>query len=258
MPAHARNVVSTELATRLAPLGAANDAGVGTVEHVLAALSALGVDNALIEVDGPEVPILDGSARPFVEAIATAGIVAQGRSRRVLEVLAPVRVGAGAAFAEFRPGGPGLTLDIAIDFADPAIGRQRRVCALDPATFVREIAPARTFGFVADVERLWRAGFATGSSLENTVAIADGRILNAEGLRAPDEFVRHKMLDAIGDLALAGVAIRGTFRSYRGGHALNHAAVAALLADSRAWRLVECDAAHRPQQTAAHFPSATP
>ena len=258
MPAHARNVVSTKLATRLAPSGAANDAGVGTVEHVLAALSALGVDNALIEVDGPEVPILDGSARPFVEAIATAGVVAQGSVRRVLEILAPVRVGAGQAFAEFLPGGPGLTLDIAIDFADPAIGRQRRVCALDPATFIREIAPARTFGFVADVERLWRAGYATGSSLENTVAIADGRILNAEGLRAPDEFVRHKMLDAIGDLALAGAAIHGTFRSYRGGHALNHAAVEALLAEPSAWRLVEGESARGSQRTVAPLPSAMP
>lgn len=239
IPAHATNVVSTALATRLAPAGDVQ-AGVGTVEHVLAALSALGIDNALIEVEGPEVPILDGSARPFVEAILAAGIVAQRRPRRVLQILEPVRVEAGEAFAEFLPGGPGHTVDVAIDYADPAVGRQRRVFGLDPAAFARDIAPARTFGFVADVERLWRAGFAVGSSLENTVAIADGRILNTAGLRAPDEFVRHKILDAIGDLALAGAAMQGTFRSFRGGHALNHAALVALLARRDAWRL--CDA----------------
>ena len=256
IPALAQNVISTELATRLAPLGAGDDATVGTVEHVLAALSALGIDNALIEVDGPEIPILDGSARPFVEAIATAGIVAQEHPRRVLEILAPVRVGLGESFAEFLPGGSCLTLDVTIDFADPAVGRQRRVCTLDPASFVREIAPARTFGFIADVERLWRAGYAAGSSLDNTVAIADGRILNAEGLRAPDEFVRHKMLDAIGDLALAGATIHGTFRSYRGGHALNHAALSALLAAPQAWRIVEGDTTHGSRRLDAHFPSA--
>ena len=241
IPALAANVVSTALATRLAPHGA-SDAGVGTVEHVLAALSALGIDNALIEVDGPEVPILDGSARPFVEAVLAAGIVAQRAPRRILQILEPVRVEAGEGFAEFVPGGPGLTLDIAIDYADPAVGRQRRAFALDPAAFARDIAPARTFGFVADVEQLWRAGFAAGSSLENTVAIAGGRILNEAGLRAPDEFVRHKILDAIGDLALAGAAIQGTFRSFRGGHALNHAALVALLARRDAWRCIDAGA----------------
>ena len=249
IPALSRNVVSTALATRLAPEGD-SEAGVGTVEHVLAALSALGIDNALIEVDGPEVPILDGSARPFVEAIFAAGIVAQRRPRRMLRILEPVRVEAGDAFAEFLPGGPGLTLDIAIDYADPAVGRQSRLFALDADAFVRDIARARTFGFVADVERLWRAGFAAGSSLENTVAIADGRVLNEAGLRAPDECVRHKILDAIGDLSLAGAAIQGTFRSFRGGHALNHAALVALLARREAWHVDAVEASPSSRQTA--------
>lgn len=238
IPALAANVVSTALATGLAADGDLQS-GVATVEHVLAALSARGIDNALIEVDGPEVPILDGSARPFVEAIHAAGIVTQRRPRRILQIVEPVRVEAGDAFAEFIPGGPGLTLDVAIDYADAAVGRQRRAFALDPVAFARDIAPARTFGFVADVERLWRAGFAAASSLENTVAIADGRILNATGLRAPDECVRHKILDAIGDLALAGAAIQGTFRSFRGGHALNHAVLSALLARRDAWRHID-------------------
>ena len=167
------------------------------------------------------------------------GVVAQRRPRRGLEILSPVRVEAGASFAEFLPGGRGLTLDVAIDFADPVVGRQRHACRLDAETFARDIAPARTFGFVADVERLWRAGFAAGASFENTIAIDGGRVLNTGGLRYRDEFVRHKMLDAIGDLALAGAPIHGTFRSFRGGHALNHAALTALLADRHAWRLVE-------------------
>jgi UDP-3-O-[3-hydroxymyristoyl] N-acetylglucosamine deacetylase len=236
------NVTSTELCTRLGSPGCGS---IATVEHVMAALAGMGIDNAIVEVDGPEAPILDGSAAPFVEAIEAAGIVEQSRARRFIEILAPVRVSRGRAFAELRPASQdlsrpqGLSLDVEIDFADAAIGRQRRRLRVDPTTFRHELARARTFGFVADVERLWRAGFARGASLDNTVAIADGAVLNAGGLRFPDECVRHKMLDVLGDLMLAGAPLLGAYRSFCGGHTLNHAVLAALFATPAAWRMVE-------------------
>jgi len=232
-PAQWSRVVSTELCTSL---GLDDGAAVATVEHVMAALAGLGVDNALIEVDGPEVPVLDGSAAAFVAAIDEAGLTTQATARRHIEILKTVRVQRGSAFAELSPSADGLTLDVEIDFDHAAIGCQRRALRLDPATFRRELARARTFGFIGDIERLWRAGFALGASLENSIAISDDGVLNPEGLRFRDEFVRHKMLDAVGDLALAGAPIRGAFRSRCGGHALNHAVLVALFADRTAWR----------------------
>lgn len=234
-PALWSNVCATELCTALR-MGARS---VATIEHVSAALAGLGVDNALIEIDGAEAPILDGSAGQFVAAIDEAGLRAFAAPRRVLEILKPVRVQRGSAFAELLPHAGGFSLDIEIVFDHAAIGRQRRALTLDPGAFRREIARARTFGFVRDVERLWQAGFALGASLDNTVAIADEGVLNAEGLRFADECVRHKMLDAIGDLALAGAPILGLFRSRCGGHALNYAVLRALFADRSAWRLHE-------------------
>ena len=228
---------------------------VSGVEHVLAALRGCGVDNATVEVDGPELPMLDGSARPFVLAIRNARLRRQSRPRRAIEVLKPVRVEAGEGFAEFRPAArPGLWLDVSIDYADPAVGRQRRRAKLDASAF-RQIAPARTFGFTADAERLWRQGFALGTSFENTIVVSDGRVLNPGGLRNPDEFVRHKMLDAIGDLALAGAHLHGAFRSHRGGHALNVAALRALLSDRSAWRYRgQAQARHAPARPSAAAP----
>lgn len=234
-PAIWSRVVSTELCTSL---GLGGSACVATVEHAMAALAGLGVDNALIEVDGPEIPVLDGSAAPFVAAIDEAGVRTQAATRRSIEILKTVRVERGGAFAELAPGGEGLALDVEIAFAHAAIGRQRKALRLDPAIFRRELARARTFGFIGDIERLWRAGFALGASLENSIAISDAGVLNPEGLRFRDEFVRHKMLDAVGDLALAGAPIRGVFRSRCGGHTLNHAVLQALFADEGAWRLV--------------------
>ena len=232
-PALWSQVCATELCTALR-IGAQS---VATVEHVMAALAGLGVDNALVEIDGPEAPVLDGSAAAIVEAIDEAGLRTQGVARRRIEILRTVRVERGAAFAELAPAASGFTLDLSIDFAHAAIGRQRKRLAIDPASFRREISRARTFGFIGDLERLWRAGFALGASLENSIAIGDEGVLNPGGLRFADEFVRHKMLDAIGDLALAGAPIRGLFRSHCGGHALNHAVLAALFADRSAWRL---------------------
>ncbi len=194
----------TELCT---VLGDPNFGAVSTVEHVMAALYGPWVDNAVVEIDGPEVPILDGSAIGFVDAIQIKGLVSQHAARRVVHVMRPVAVSHGRGRSELLPREEGLHLDVTIDFDTPVIGRQHMTMELDAAAFAADVASARTFGFMRDVEQLWKSGFALGASLENTVAIGDDRVINPEGLRSPDEFVRHKMLDAIGDLALAGCRV---------------------------------------------------
>lgn len=219
-------------------LGDGNGSAVATVEHLLAALHGLGVDNALIEIDNPEVPIMDGSASCFVEAIDEAGLAELDAPRRYLKVLKPVRVEDCGAYGELTPHN-GFRLDIEIEFDTPVIGNQRIEIDLNPGSFRRELARARTFGFMKDVERLWASGLALGASLDNTVAIGDDRIINREGLRFSDEFVRHKALDAVGDLALAGSPILGAFRSHRGGHRLNTLVLKALFADAEAWTMIE-------------------
>jgi UDP-3-O-[3-hydroxymyristoyl] N-acetylglucosamine deacetylase len=234
--ANVRAVTATEFAT---VLGDAKGPLCSTAEHVLAALSGLGVDNAIIEIDGPEVPILDGSAEPFVAAIDHVGLAALPAPRRYLEILKPVRVAKDHAYGELRPNPHGFRIEIDIEFDHPLIGRQGVALDIDANTFRRELARARTFGFMRDVGKLWNAGYALGASFENTLVITENRLLNPEGLRFTDEFVRHKALDAIGDLALSGVPLLGTYRSMRGGHKLNHAVLSALMADSSAWRLVE-------------------
>jgi UDP-3-O-[3-hydroxymyristoyl] N-acetylglucosamine deacetylase len=219
-------------------LGDGNGSAVATVEHLLAALHGLGVDNAVIEMDNPEVPIMDGSASYFVEAIDEAGLAELDTPRRFLKVLKPVRVDDGGAYGELTPFN-GFHLDVEIEFDTPVIGNQRIEIDLNPGSFRRELARARTFGFMKDVERLWASGLALGASLENTVAIGDDRVINREGLRFADEFVRHKALDAVGDLALAGAPILGAFRSHRGGHRLNTLVLKALFADAEAWTMIE-------------------
>jgi UDP-3-O-[3-hydroxymyristoyl] N-acetylglucosamine deacetylase len=238
IPAVAASVGATELCT---VLGDPRGVFVATVEHLLAALVGLGVDNAVIEMDGPEVPIADGSAAPFVAAIERAGTVAQKASKRMLVVRKPVRVEIGAAQAEFRPY-DGCRFEVEIAYDCPVIGRQALALDLTPEGFRREIARARTFGYMRDVERLWAAGFALGSSLDNSIVIEEGAVINPDGLRYPDEFVRHKLLDAIGDLALAGASMRGLYRSYRGGHRLNALALSTLLSQPDAWTIVSAPA----------------
>jgi UDP-3-O-[3-hydroxymyristoyl] N-acetylglucosamine deacetylase len=235
-------VTMTELCT---VIGDGHDANVATVEHLLAAFSGLGLDNVLVEIDGPEVPIFDGSAAVFVEAVDAVGLTVLDAPRRYLKVLKPVRVERGGAFCELLPSDRGLTLDIEIDFTCGAIGRQRKTLEIGPAAFRRELARARTFGFLSDVERLWKAGFALGASLDNTVTLHEERVLNPEGLRFTDEFVRHKMLDALGDLALAGTPVLGLYRSRCGGHAMNVAALEALFSDATAYALIDAPARQR-------------
>jgi UDP-3-O-[3-hydroxymyristoyl] N-acetylglucosamine deacetylase len=205
----------------------------------MAALHGLGVDNAVIEVDGPEVPIMDGSAEPFVAAIDQAGIVLLPAQRRYIQVLKPVRVAKGESYGELRPHPRGLRIETEIEFDHPLIGRQSVAVDVDPDLFRRDVARARTFGFMRDVAKLWSAGYALGASFENTIVVAENRVLNPEGLRFHDEFVRHKALDAIGDLALAGAPLIGAYKSVRGGHKLNHAVLTALMSDRSAWTYVE-------------------
>jgi UDP-3-O-[3-hydroxymyristoyl] N-acetylglucosamine deacetylase len=242
--ADAGSVIATELAT---VLGDRDGALVSTAEHVLAALRGMGVDNATIEVDGPEVPIMDGSAAAFVAAIEQAGIISQSAPRRFIQVLKPVQVAMGASLGELRPNASGFRVEVEINFASPVIGHQVYNFDLSPERFRREIARARTFGFMSDVARLWSAGFALGSSFENSLVFDQERLLNPEGLRYSDECARHKVLDALGDLALAGLPLLATYRSVRGGHKLNHAVLTALLADRTAWRVVEGETVRRPR-----------
>jgi UDP-3-O-[3-hydroxymyristoyl] N-acetylglucosamine deacetylase len=244
LSANFRAVTATEFAT---VLGDHNGPAVSTTEHVLAAMQALGVDNAVVEVDGPEVPIMDGSAAPFVAAIDQAGIVMLPASRRYIQVLKPVGVAKGDSYGELRPYLRGFRVETEIEFDHPLIGRQAFAIDVEPDLFRRELARARTFGFMRDVAKLWSAGYALGASFENTVVIAENRVLNPEGMRFADEFVRHKAVDAIGDLALSGAPLIGAYRSVRGGHKLNHAVLTALMADRSAWAYVEMPESRRPR-----------
>lgn len=237
--AHWRNIVESTLCTTIG-----NDSGVkiATIEHLMAALAGLEIDNAIVELDGPEVPVMDGSAAPFVFLIECAGVVEQVAPRRGIKVLKPVRVGVNGNAASLVPA-DSFRLSFAIDFASGAIRQQEVSYDLDVENFKHEISRARTFGFLDEVERMRQAGLARGGSLENAVVISGDRILNKEGLRYDDEFVRHKVLDALGDLYLAGGAILGHFHGVRSGHALNHQLIEALFADSSAWRPVTLAAA---------------
>jgi UDP-3-O-[3-hydroxymyristoyl] N-acetylglucosamine deacetylase len=241
------NVIDTRLCTVLAD-ATMPSARVGTVEHLMAALSALGIDNALIEVDGPEIPILDGSAAPFVFLLDCAGWVEQDAPRRSIEVCRTVRVTSGDAWAELRPLGPStravppaLEMDLSIDFAASAIGRQSVSLRLTAEAFRHEIAAARTFTHLHEVAGLQAAGLARGGSLDNAIVVDGANILNPGGLRMDNEFASHKLLDAVGDLALAGGPLHGRFVAHRTGHDLNNRLLRALFADTAAWRMVATD-----------------
>lgn len=242
------NVVDTRLCTVVAD-PAMPSARVGTIEHLMAALSALGIDNALIEVDGPEIPILDGSAAPFVFLLDCAGSVEQDAPRQVIEIRRTVRVAAGESWAELRPVGPTnraaqpvLDMDLTIDFSATAIGRQSASLRLAPSSFRHEIAAARTFAQAAEVEQLQAAGLARGGSLDNAIVVDGANILNPGGLRMDNEFASHKLLDAVGDLGLAGAPLHGRYVAHRPGHELNNCLLRALFADNKAWRMAATDA----------------
>ncbi len=232
--AKVENVVDTSLATVLGCQGAT----ISTVEHCLAALYGMGIDNAVVEVDGPEVPILDGSSTQYVEKLKKAGVKKQNAPRKVLKVLKPIRVEQGDKFSILRPS-PDFRVTYSIDFAEGFPGEQHYMLKISPSSFARQLSRARTFGFVRDVEMLRSIGKARGASMSNAVALDGGRVLNPEGLRMPDEMVRHKMLDAVGDLALAGVPVQGHLIVHKGGHELHRLLVAALVSRPDAWKMID-------------------
>jgi UDP-3-O-[3-hydroxymyristoyl] N-acetylglucosamine deacetylase len=234
IPARWDHVVDTRLCTVIG-----NKAGVkvATIEHLMAALHANGITNAIIEIDGAEVPVMDGSADSFVFLIEMAGVVPQNASRKTIEILSPIEIAHQGKFARLTPAlDSSFSFDIAFDQAP--ITQQSYNFTLSPDSFKSEISRARTFGFYEEVDQLRKAGLARGGSLDNAIVIKDQQVMNEDGLRYTDEFVRHKLLDAVGDLALAGVAIRGHFHGSCSGHALNNQLVRAMFADPSAWRLV--------------------
>jgi UDP-3-O-[3-hydroxymyristoyl] N-acetylglucosamine deacetylase len=228
-----RNSIESALSTVLS-----NREGVhvATVEHLLAALAGNRIDNAVVELDGPEVPIMDGSAAPFVRLIQGVGTEAQEVPRRAIKILKPVEVAESGSSATLLPDS-GFSMSFEIDFNNPLIRHQNLSLSIDPDAFNAELAPARTFGLLDDWPRLKAAGLARGGSLDNAVVVSGDRVLNTDGLRFADEFVRHKLVDAIGDLCLAGGAIIGHFRGLRSGHALTRRLLAAVFADPEAWCL---------------------
>ncbi|MHB8528827.1 MAG: UDP-3-O-acyl-N-acetylglucosamine deacetylase [Caulobacteraceae bacterium] len=226
-------VSQTRLGTVIANL---EGVAVSTVEHLMAALSALSIDNALVTIDGGEVPIMDGSAEPFVSALDLAGRRPQHAPRRYIEVLQTVEVAKGESYARLIPA-DGFEVAFDIEFPSRAIGHQSLDLEMDEAAFRRELADCRTFGFADEAESLRAAGLARGGSLENVVVIEGDQIVNPGGLRRSDEFVRHKALDAVGDLYLLGRPLIARYESRLGGHGLNNALCRALLATPRAWRL---------------------
>ena len=231
------NVSDTRLCTSLA-----NEAGttVATVEHLMAALAGCEIDNVEIELNGPEVPIMDGSAEPFVFLIECAGVVEQKAPRRAIQILKPVVVRAGDAVARMEPSDD-FSVQLGIEFDNPMIGTQEMNVDVSRAVFKSEICRARTFGLLEDVEALRNAGLAKGGSLDNAVVVSDSGILNDGGLRYKDEFVRHKVLDCIGDMYLAGGPIVGRFVGRRAGHRINHLMLHAIFADDDAWCYADMD-----------------
>lgn len=229
--AHFSQVVNTTRATTLGE-GAVT---LGTVEHLLAAFFGLGIDNAVIEVEGPEIPILDGSAAPFVERLLQAGTQLLPWPRAYLLVHRPVEFSNGDGWMRVTPGQ--FRISYAIDFSHPLIQRQRYSVALEGDNFRREIAPARTFGFLKEVQFLKSRGLARGGSLDNAVVLDDTGVLNPDGLRFPEEFVRHKILDLLGDLALLGLPLIGRLEVSRGSHELHQKFIQHLISQEDAWRL---------------------
>jgi UDP-3-O-[3-hydroxymyristoyl] N-acetylglucosamine deacetylase len=235
LPAAATLVGDTRLSSTLK----VGDVSVSTVEHVMSALAGLGIDNLHIDVAGPEIPIMDGSAGPFVFLLQSAGIVEQDAPKRFLRVTAPVEVRDGDKWARFDPH-HGFKLDFTIDFPHPVFGSENRHVIIDFAdhSYIKEVARARTFGFMQDVEAMRSMGLALGGSLQNAVVLDETRVLNTEGLRYENEFVKHKVLDAIGDLYLLGHPLIGQYTAYKSGHALNNALARALLARADAHEIV--------------------
>jgi len=235
IPANARYVGDTRLSSSLTKDGAR----VSTVEHLMSALAGLGVDNLHIDVAGPEIPIMDGSAGPFVFLLQSAGMEEQAAPKRYLRIKEPIEVRDGDKWARFAPH-HGFVLDFTIDFPHPVFGSENRHVIIDFAehSYTKEVSWARTFGFMQDVEAMREAGLALGGSLQNAIVLDETRVLNSEGLRYDNEFAKHKVLDAVGDLYLLGHPLIGAYIAYKSGHGLNNALSRALLGRPDAWEIV--------------------
>jgi UDP-3-O-[3-hydroxymyristoyl] N-acetylglucosamine deacetylase len=242
IPAKAENVGDTRLSTTLVRDGVR----ISTVEHLLSAFAGLGIDNAYVDVSAPEVPIMDGSAGPFVFLIQSAGVEEQNVAKRFIRIKKPVEVREGDKIARFEPFN-GFKVSFAIDFDHPAMSEERRQSVIDfsSTSFVKEVSRARTFGFLRDIEMLRENGLALGGSMDNAIVVDDFRVLNEDGLRYEDEFVKHKILDAIGDLYLLGHSLIGAFSGYKSGHALNNRLLKTLIAQPEAWEEVTFEDAER-------------
>ena len=242
IPAKAENVGDTRLSTTLVKGGVR----ISTVEHLLSAFAGLGIDNAYVDVSAPEVPIMDGSAGPFVFLIQSAGVEEQNIAKRFIRIKRPVEVKEGDKLARFEPFN-GFKVSFGIDFDHPAMGHESRRSVIDfsSTSFVKEVSRARTFGFLRDIEMLRDSGLALGGSMDNAIVVDDFRVLNEDGLRYDDEFVKHKILDAIGDLYLLGHSLIGAFSGYKSGHELNNRLLKALIAQPDAWEEVTFDDAEQ-------------
>lgn len=252
VPADADLVTETTLCTGLS----VGPAKVQTVEHLMSALAGLGIDNAIIDVSAAELPIMDGSAGPFVFLLQSAGIIEQPAPKRFIRILHPVEVREGDKVARFEPW-QGYRLDFTIQFDHPMIPARQSHASLDFSTeaYIREVSRARTFGFMRDLEYMRERNLGLGGSMDNAIVLDEYRVLNEDGLRYVDEFVRHKILDAVGDLYLAGGPILGAYTGFKSGHALNNKLVRALLADSTAWEKVSFGAGVEPAPLAYGQPA---
>jgi UDP-3-O-[3-hydroxymyristoyl] N-acetylglucosamine deacetylase len=239
IPALAHHVTDTHLCTSIQSDGVK----VATIEHLMSALAGFGVDNAYIDINSPEVPIMDGSSAPFVFLLESAGIVEQNVAKRFIKINKKITVKDNEKHVHLVPF-EGFKVSFDIDFEHPVFIDKPQTITLDfsKVSYVKEVCRARTFGFLADYERLREAGLAKGGSLDNAIVVDEYRIMNEGGLRYQDEFVRHKVLDAVGDLYLLGAPLIGAFKGYKSGHALNNQLLLALLADESAWEYVSCDA----------------
>ncbi|MBF0784176.1 UDP-3-O-acyl-N-acetylglucosamine deacetylase [Muribacter muris] len=246
-PASAEAIRDTTLCTCMI-----NDDGVriSTVEHLNAAMSALGLDNIIVEVDAPEIPIMDGSSSPFIYLLLDAGIEEQNATKKFIRIKEHIRVEEGDKWAAFKPYAHGLKLDFTIDFTHPMISPEVRhyQMAFSAQNFIQQLSRARTFTFMKDVEYLQSIGLALGGSLDNAIVLDEFRILNEDGLRFKDELVRHKMLDAVGDLFMCGYNILGDFSAYKSGHGLNNKLLRAVLANQNAWEFVTFEQKHEAPQ----------
>jgi UDP-3-O-[3-hydroxymyristoyl] N-acetylglucosamine deacetylase len=233
--AHAENVTETTLGTTLSN----GDTKVSTVEHLMSAFAGLGIDNAVVELSSNEVPIMDGSAGPFVFLLQSAGLEEQNAPKRFVRILKSIKVEDGDKWARFDPY-DGFKVNFEIEFDHPVFKRRSQVASMEfsTTTFLREVSRARTFGFMRDLEYMRSRNLALGGNLDNAIVLDEYRILNEDGLRYEDEFVKHKILDAIGDLYLLGHSLIGEFSGYKSGHALNNRLLRALIADRSAWREV--------------------